>query len=124
MKPATDFTDGKSCPRGVADEEAAFGVGHAQLAADDVAREEVAVAMDLRADAPGFAVAAQAAGADLQRAMGSAGLRPAISGFHAGNNRETQRASGATPDAARGARVLPFLERAPAGHRFADAFHP
>jgi hypothetical protein len=56
----------------VADEENAFGVGHAQFAADDVAREDVAVPIDFRADAPGFAVAAQTAAADLQRAMGSA----------------------------------------------------
>ena len=35
--------------QGVADEEDAFGVGHAQLAADDVARKDVAVAIDLRA---------------------------------------------------------------------------
>ncbi len=28
-----------------------------------------------------------------------------------------------TPDAARGTRALPFLERAPDGHGFADAFH-
>jgi len=53
----------------VADEEDAFGVGHAQLAADDVAREDVAVAIDFRADAPGFAVAAQTAAANLQRAQ-------------------------------------------------------
>ena len=55
--------------QGVADEEDAFGVGHAQFAADDVAREDVAVAIDFRADAPGFAVAAQAAAANLQRAQ-------------------------------------------------------
>ncbi len=51
---------------GVADEEDAFGVGHAEFAADDVAREEVAVAIDFRADAPGFAVASQSAAANLQ----------------------------------------------------------
>ena len=45
----------------MADEEDAFGVGHAQLAADDVAREDFAVAIDFRADTPGLAVAAQAA---------------------------------------------------------------
>ena len=42
--------------------------GLGQFAADDVAREDVAVAIDYRADAPGFAVATQAAAADLQRA--------------------------------------------------------
>ena len=50
------------------DEEDAFGVGHAQLAADDVARQDVAVAINFRADEPGFVVAAQAAAANLQRA--------------------------------------------------------
>jgi hypothetical protein len=45
----------------VADEEDAFGVGRVQLAADDVARQDVAVAINFRADAPGFAAAAQAA---------------------------------------------------------------
>jgi hypothetical protein len=35
----------------------------------------------------------------------------------------TERAFGATPNAARGTRALPFLERAPDGHGFADAFH-
>ena len=67
-----------------------FGVEHAEFAADDVAREDVAVAIDFRADAPGFAVAAQAAAANLQRAQ---------------------------------AFLQAFLERAPDGHRFADAFH-
>ena len=53
----------------MADEEDALGVGHAQLAADDVAREDVAVAIDIRADAPRFAVPAQAAAANLERAQ-------------------------------------------------------
>src|SRR5258706_11625608 len=75
QKPAVNFReveyllDGKAGAQGVADKEDAFGVGHAQLAADDVAREDVAVAIDFRADAPGFAVAAQTAAADLQRAQ-------------------------------------------------------
>jgi hypothetical protein len=62
QKPAVDFREvenllnGESGAQGVADEEDAFGVGHAQLAADDVAREDVAVAIDFRADAPGFSV--------------------------------------------------------------------
>src|SRR5207245_1058011 len=68
QKPSVDFReienllDGESSLQRMADEEDAFSVGHAQLAAGDVAREEVAVAIDFRADAPGFAVAAQAAG--------------------------------------------------------------
>jgi hypothetical protein len=61
QKPAVNFRqvenllDGEAGAQGVADEEDAFGVGHAQLAADDVARQDVAVAIDFRADAPGFA---------------------------------------------------------------------
>src|ERR1017187_7460973 len=72
QKPAVNFRevenllDGEAGAQGVPDEEDAFGVGHAQFAADDIAREDVAVAIDFRADAPGFAVAAQAAAADLQ----------------------------------------------------------
>src|SRR5664280_756097 len=75
QKPAVNFRevenllDGEAGAQGVADEEDAFGVGHAQLAADDVAREDVAVAIDFRADAPGLAVAAQAAAANLQGAQ-------------------------------------------------------
>ena len=56
-----NLLNGEAGAQRVADEEDAFGVGHAQLAADDVARQDVAVAIDFRADAPGFAVAAQAA---------------------------------------------------------------
>ena len=75
QEPAVDFgevenlVDGEAGAQGVADEEDAFGVGHAEFAADDVAREDIAVAVDFRADAPGFAVAAQAAAADFQRAQ-------------------------------------------------------
>jgi hypothetical protein len=36
----------------VADEENPLGVGHTQFAADDVARQNVAVAVGFRADAP------------------------------------------------------------------------
>ena len=34
------------------DEEDAFGVGHAQFVADEIAREDAAVAIDFRVDAP------------------------------------------------------------------------
>jgi hypothetical protein len=64
-----NLLDGEAGAQGVADEEDAFGVGHAQLAADDVARQDVAVAINFRDDAPGFAVAALAAAANLQRAQ-------------------------------------------------------
>ena len=62
QEPAVNFSEvenllnGEAGAQGVADEEDALGVGHAQFAADDVAREDVAVAIDFRADAPGFAV--------------------------------------------------------------------
>ena len=39
------------------------------ILADDIAREDIAVAIDFRADAPGFAIAAQAAAANFQRAQ-------------------------------------------------------
>src|SRR2546422_871422 len=64
---AKNLLDGEPRPEGVPDVEDAFGIGHAQLLADDFARENVAVAIDLRADAPWFAVAAQAAAANFQR---------------------------------------------------------
>ena len=63
-----DVLDGEAGAQGVADEEDAFGIRHAQLADDDIAREDVAVAIDFGADAPGFAVAAQAAAADFEGA--------------------------------------------------------
>src|ERR1039458_9285491 len=64
-----NLINGEAGAEGVADEENPFGVGHAQFAADDVAREDVAVAINFRADAPGFAVATQTAAANLQRAQ-------------------------------------------------------
>ena len=75
QEPAVDFRqvedlfDGEAGAQGMADEEDAFGVGHAQLAADDVAREHIAVAVEFVADALGLAVAAQAAAADFERAQ-------------------------------------------------------
>ena len=80
----------------MADEEDAFGIRDAQLPADDVARQDIAVAIDFRADAPGFAVTAQAAATGGARS-------PCL-----------QRAQ---------AFLQAFLEGAPDGHRFADAFH-
>ena len=44
-------------------------LGTLSLRRDDVARQDVAVAINFGADAPGFAVAAQAAAADFQRAQ-------------------------------------------------------
>src|SRR6185295_14741497 len=72
QKPAIDFRetkdllDAEAGPQRVADEKNTLGVGHAQLPADDVARKNVAVAIDFRSNAPGLAVAAQAAAANLQ----------------------------------------------------------
>ena len=96
LREVENLLDGEAGAQGVADEEDAFGVGHAQLAADDVAREDVAVAINFRADAPGLAVAAPAAAAGRARS-------PCL-----------QRAQ---------AFLQAFLERAADGHRFADAFH-
>jgi len=59
LRQVENLLEGKAGAQGVADEEDAFGVGQAQFAADDVAREHVAVAMDFRADAPRLALAAQ-----------------------------------------------------------------
>ncbi len=61
-----DFLNRESGAEGVADEEMRC-VGHAQFAADDVAREDFAVAIDFRADTPGIAVAALAAAATRAR---------------------------------------------------------
>ena len=69
LRQVENLLDGEAGAQGVADEEDALGVGHAQLAADDVAREDVAIAIDFRADALRFAAAAQAAAANLQRAQ-------------------------------------------------------
>src|SRR6185369_12555598 len=61
-----DLVDAETGAKGVAEKEDALGVGHAELAGDDFAREHVAVAVKFGADAPGFAVPAQAAAADLE----------------------------------------------------------
>src|ERR1019366_695414 len=45
LRQVENLLDGEAGAQGVADEEDAFGVGHAQLAADDVARQDVAVAI-------------------------------------------------------------------------------
>jgi hypothetical protein len=59
LREVEDLLEGEASAQGVADEEDAFGIGHAQLAADDVAREDVAVTIDFRADAPGFVAVAE-----------------------------------------------------------------
>ena len=96
LRKIENLLDGEAGAQGVADEEDVFGVGHTQFAADDVARQDVPVAIDFRADAPGFAVAAQATAATRARS-------PCL-----------QRTKAFLPD---------FLERVPDGPRFADAFH-
>lgn len=65
-----DFFDGESGAHGVADEENAFGIGDGKFGGDDVAREDGAVAKELCADAPGFAVAAQSGASDFEGAQG------------------------------------------------------
>ena len=66
LREVEDFFDGEAGAEGVADEEDAFGVGHGEFAADDVAREDVAVAVKFVADAPRFTVAAQTAATDFR----------------------------------------------------------
>jgi len=97
LRQVEDFFDGQAGAEGMPDEEDAFGVGHAQLAADDIAGEDVAVAIGFRADAPGFAVAAQGP-------LRVLGARPPC----------LQRAQ---------AFLQAFLERPTDGQRFAHAFH-
>ena len=72
------------------DKKDSLGVWDGEFSGNHVARKNVSVAIDFLADAPGFAVAAEAAAANLQRAE---------------------------------AFLQAFLERAPDGHGFADAFH-
>ena len=75
QKPAVNFRevenllDAEAGAQGVADEENSFRVRHGKFSRNHVAREDVAVAIDFRADAPRFAVAAQTATANLQRAQ-------------------------------------------------------
>src|SRR4051794_35791742 len=65
QEPMVDFgeienlVEGETGAQGVADEKDALGVGDAQLARDDVAGKDVAVAVNLGADAPGLAIAAK-----------------------------------------------------------------
>jgi hypothetical protein len=52
LREVENLLDGEAGAQGVADEENPLGVGHTQFAADDVARQNVAVAVGFRADAP------------------------------------------------------------------------
>src|ERR1035438_7432677 len=56
--------------QGVAEEEDALGGGHAEVGGDQFVGQDVAVAIDLVAEPPRLAVAAQAIAPDLQRAQG------------------------------------------------------
>src|SRR5208282_2980544 len=69
LRQVENLVNGEAGAQGVADEKNPFGVGHAQFATDDVARQDVAVAIDFVADAPGFAVTAQTVTVNLQRAQ-------------------------------------------------------
>jgi len=61
-----DLVDGHAGSHGVADVKDALCVGHAEFAGDEVVRENVAIAVNFVAHAPGFAVAAEAVAADFQ----------------------------------------------------------
>src|SRR5947207_1710039 len=75
QKPPVNFReienllDGEAGAESVADEKDPLRVGHTQLRDDDLARKNIAITIDLRADAPGLSIAAQAASADLERAQ-------------------------------------------------------
>src|ERR1035441_8512090 len=56
--------------QGVAEEEDALGVGHAEVRGDQFVGQDVAVGIDFVAEPPRLAVAAQAIAPDLQRAQG------------------------------------------------------
>jgi len=64
-----DFINGEAGAEGVADEENALGVGDGQFARDDVAGEDIAIAINFSAEAPGLAIGAQAAAANLKGAQ-------------------------------------------------------
>src|ERR1035437_1853177 len=66
LREVENLLDGEAGAQGVADEEDALGVGHAQFAADDVAREDVAVAIDFRADAPRLSISTESAAPDFE----------------------------------------------------------
>ena len=66
---AEDFFNRESGPQRMTNEKDSLGVRDGEFAGNHVAGKDVAVAIDFRADAPGFAVAAQAAAANLQRAQ-------------------------------------------------------
>ncbi len=60
-----NFVDGQAGAEGVAQKENSLGIGGGEFLDDEVAREDVAVAVDGLADAPVFAVAAEAGGFDI-----------------------------------------------------------
>src|SRR5262245_45472332 len=74
-EPAVDFGeienvfDGKTGAQGVANKEDALGVRDGEFAGDDIARKDVAIAVNVVVDAPRFAVAADAVTADFERAQ-------------------------------------------------------
>src|SRR6185436_13483485 len=69
LRKVEDFFDGKSGAQRVTDEEDALGIGDGQLACDDIARENVAVAVHVVIDPPGFAITAEAIAANFEGAQ-------------------------------------------------------
>src|SRR6266446_6795578 len=64
-----NFFDRQTGAERMTDEKHALGIRNAQPLYDQFSRQQVAVGIDLFAQAPGFAVAAQAVAADLKRAQ-------------------------------------------------------
>src|SRR2546423_1975043 len=96
--PAIDFGkvenlfDTEAGAKGVTKEKNALGIGDAQFAGNNLARENIPIPVNFSADAPRFAVAAQAAAANFQGAQtllqtlleGAANGHGFANGFHLG----------------------------------------
>src|SRR5205085_2679556 len=67
---AKDFVDAEAGAESVPDEKDAFGIGHAQFLADQVAGKNVAITIDFFAEAPGPAIAAESVTANFEGAQG------------------------------------------------------
>ena len=63
------LVDAEAGSQRVAHKEDAFGIRHSETAANHVVRKDVAIAIDFVADAARFAVAAQTAASDFERAQ-------------------------------------------------------
>ena len=60
-----DLLDAESGPERVPDEENTLGIGGAELSGDQVLGQDFPITIAVGANAPGFAIAAEAAAADF-----------------------------------------------------------